>query len=559
MRHKLRVADALSKNTIDVRQTSRLRDIAPNVDLDAIDCFVVLAEDGPCLGIVTAAEAALFPNRSFADLLSRRQPMAIAEDAPLALALSRFDTENLERLEVRDGAGRCRGIISRRSVMEALFAHEHHLANYDLVTGLPNRTALQCRLRLLADLPEAERPRFAVVFIDLDNFKQVNDAFGHSAGDALLREVAARLGASQRPEDFVCRFGGDEFVALIIGYAEDAALFTVVNKLFAALNGHLRSDAHEVFITASVGVSRYPEDGQDGEALLRQADLALDQSKAAGREQVRYFDRCRVQDGRARLSIANALRRAEDMGEFWLAYQPQISLATGALVGAEVLMRCTSSELGVISPGTFIPIAEESGLIGTLSDWALRHIAEEVPRMLAGRLPHGFRIAVNLSAGQLNQATLDAVLTTARALDAVGYQLEVEITESTLTREPVEAIRLLTALRQNRVPIAIDDFGTGFSNLSRLWEMPVDRLKISQTFTAGLISRECRGFGLVRAMLAFAQALDLAVTAEGVEQEEQATLLRHLGCHEAQGYWYGAPVALCDFLGKTTPLLARAR
>lgn len=548
MRHRLTVSEALSTTAIEVQETSRLRDVAPGLRIDDIECFVVLADDSTCLGLVTPPEAALFPNRIFADLVTRRQPPAIADDAPLDLALSRFDLEQLERLPVCDATGRFRGVISRRSVMEALFAHEHKLANYDLVTGLPNRTALHRRLEQLAAQAQTLRPRFAVVFIDLDNFKQVNDAFGHSVGDELLRSVAARLDKGRRAEDFICRFGGDEFVALIIGYKNEGELTGIVDRLFSTLNGHVRADEHEVFVTASVGVSRCPEDGEDGARLLRQADLAMYQSKEGGREQVHYFDPQRVRDVSTRLTIANSLRRAHEKGQFWLAYQPQITLATGALVGAEVLMRCTSAELGPIEPGTFIPIAEESGLIATLSDWALRQIAEEVPRYLAGRLPAGFRIAVNLSAGQLNPATLEAVLATARALDDAGYQLEVELTESTLTRESARAVQLLGELTRNRVQIAIDDFGTGFSNLSRLWEMPVDRLKISSTFTSGLTSRQSRSFALVHAMLAFAQALDLAVTAEGVEREEQAALLRDLGCDDAQGFWYGRPVALPDFL-----------
>lgn len=548
MRHKITVAEALSTHSIEVQETSRLRNVAPGLRIDDIECFVVLAEDGACLGLVTAPEAALFPNRIFADLVSRRQPPAIAEDAPVDLALNRFDLERIERLPVCDAAGRFRGVISRRSVLEALFAYEHRLANYDLVTGLPNRAALQRRLDQLTTLPPAQRPRFAVVFIDLDNFKQVNDAFGHGAGDELLRAVATRLDTGRRPEDFICRFGGDEFVTLIIGYESDGELTGIVDRLFSSLNGHVRADEREVFVTASVGVSRCPEDGEDGGRLLKHADLAMYQSKEAGREQVHYFDPQRVRDISSRLTIANSLRRSHEKGQFWLAYQPQVTLATGALVGAEVLMRCTSPELGAIEPGTFIPIAEESGFIGTLSDWALRQIAEDVPRHLAGHLPAGFRVAVNLSAGQFNQTTLEAVLATARALDKVGYQLEVELTESTLTREPARTIQLLTELTRNRVQIAIDDFGTGFSNLSRLWEMPVNRLKISHIFTASLTSRQSRSFALVHAMLAFGQALNLAVTAEGVEREEQVALLRDLGCDDAQGFWYGRPVALADFV-----------
>ncbi|GAB0118593.1 putative bifunctional diguanylate cyclase/phosphodiesterase [Acidisoma sp. 7E03] len=516
---------------------------------------MVLDETGQYAGIVTAAEAALFPSRIFADLVGRRQPAPMSEDAPLDAVLQRLEAEKLERLPVCDEAGRVRGVVSRSSVMDALFAYEHRIANLDLVTGLPNRNALHARLEQLTSQTMPASARFAVVFIDLDNFKQVNDAFGHSVGDEMLRSVAGRLDAARQPDDFVCRFGGDEFVALLVGYPEDDALAARVDQLFAALNGHVRAAGREIFVTGSVGVTRFPEDGQDAESLLRQADLAMYRSKEAGREQVRYFDRIEGQDVGTRLTIANSLRKAYDTGEFWLAFQPQVNIATGAFVGAEVLMRCTSRELGPIDPGTFIPIAEESGLIATLSDWALRQLAEEIPQQLAGRLPKGFRLGVNLSASQLNPTTQAAVLAAAKALGACGYRLEAELTESTLTREPVQALQLLATLTKHEVSIAIDDFGTGFSNLSRLWEMPVDRLKISHDFTEAMTSRDSRGFALVRAIIAFARALDLGVTAEGVEREEQVSLLRDLGCDEAQGFWYARPVPLPEFLDRIAPRL----
>lgn len=554
MRRKILAKHALCRKAVEVSDGHRYRDVvasgaSPHGDL----CFIVMDDAGTWRGFVTAAEAALFPNRIFADLVGRRQPAPIAQDAPVDAVLRRMEAERLERLAVCDEAGRMRGIISRSSVIDALFAYEHRIANLDLVTGLPNRNALQARLEQLTVPRAAECNRFAVVFIDLDNFKQVNDAFGHSVGDEMLRSVASRLEAARRTEDFVCRFGGDEFVALILDYEDDTALGTIVDRLFAALNGHVRASGREIFVTGSVGVTRFPEDGQDAESLLRQADLAMYRSKEAGREQVRYFDRSQGRDIGTRLTIANSLRKAYETGEFWLAFQPQINLATGALVGAEVLMRCTSRELGPIEPATFIPIAEESGLIATLSDWALRQLAEDVPRQLAGRLPQGFRIAVNLSASQLNEATQEVVLAAAESLGGLGYRLEAELTESTLTREPTQALQLLATLSKHRVSIAIDDFGTGFSNLSRLWEMPVDRLKISHDFTETLTSRDSRGFALVRAMIAFARALGLTVTAEGVEHDTQAALLRDLGCDEAQGFLYGRPVALHEFLDRIAP------
>ena len=340
-----------------------------------------------------------------------------------------------------------------------------------------------------------------------------------------------------------------------MGHDSDNTLSAAVEQLFEALNGHVRAGGREIFVTGSVGVTRYPEDGQDADSLLRQADLAMYRSKEAGREQVHYFARDQGQDISTRLTLANGLRKAYEAGEFWLAFQPQINLTTGKLIGAEVLMRCTSQELGPIEPATFIPIAEENGLIATLSDWALRQLAEEVPHRLVGRMPKGFRLAVNLSASQLNASTQDAILLASAALGAEGYRLEVELTESTLTREPLQALQLLTTLTRQGVSIAIDDFGTGFSNLSRLWDMPVDRLKISHDFTAELTTRDSRGFALVHAIIAFARALGIAVTAEGVEREEQASLLGELGCDEAQGYWYGRPEALDDFLDRAATML----
>ncbi len=546
MRPALRVQQALSRNAISVRERECLRDLAARRTITAVAAFAVFSESGSFQGAITAREAALFPERSFADLLTKRPLPPLQADAPLEDAVLLFNTEQVECLGVYDRHNQFCGILSQASALEALIAREHHLTFYDQLTALPNRAFLHTRLDQLIQASRRDGSPFAVAFIDLDNFKQINNALGHCMGDQVLADVGQRLAANRRQQDTVCRFGGDAFVAILSGYGSEAELRTRVDHLFSCLNGHVTVREHEVFITASIGVARYPRDGVDGEHLLRNADLAMYRSKEGGRERFHFYEPGMDIESARQLKLQNILRRAYENGNFWLAWQPQFCLHSGDMVGAEVLMRCTSPASGSIDPSTFIPVAEQSGLIISLGEWALQQVARETVTHLAG-LPAGFRIAVNLSVSQLDNALIQPVLETAKAVQSRGFRLEVEITESTLMKASGEGDRFIAELAAHAVEIAVDDFGSGYSNLARLRDMPVNRLKIAPGFTHELDAIGNRSAKIAAAVIALSRALSIAVTAEGVERPEQAELLRRLGCDDAQGYWYARPMPITEF------------
>lgn len=544
----LRVHHALSRNALYVQDVQRLRDIADRCDINHIEAFAVFSEECAFRGIVSTREAALFPNRIFADLIGRRQPPLLNSHDLLEDAVLLLEGERADRLGVCDQNGQFCGIVSRNSVLETLFKREHRLANYDQLTTLPNRIFLQSRLDQLIKRHGKAGTTFAVAFIDLDNFKNINDALGHGTGDKVLADIARRMEAGRRPEDVVCRFGGDEFVAIFSDYTTDGELDAIVRTLFHTVSGHVSVDGHEVFVTASVGIARYPADADTAENLLGHADLAMYRSKDSGREQVRFYEPGMEDEATQQVKLQNMLRHAHDNGDFWLAWQPQFNLESGDIVGVEVLMRCTIPLTGAISPATFIPIAEQSGLIVSLSDWAFRQVTADITTTLAGLLPADFRIAVNLSVSQLNGAVLRPVLAAAQAIRAHGYRLEIEITESALMRSQAQVDEFIEAMAQNNVEIAVDDFGTGYSNLARLRDMSVNRLKIASSFIGALGGDACdRSTKIVAAIIALARALGVAVTAEGVERPDQAEVLRHLGCDDVQGFWYARPMPVADF------------
>ncbi|HEX3983043.1 MAG TPA: EAL domain-containing protein [Acidisoma sp.] len=553
MKPVLRIQQALSKTTLYVQETQRLRDVAATQSIRDIETFAIFSDSGSFKGIISAQEAALFPGRIFADLLVRRQPPLLKAEDPLEEAMLLFDTERIDRIGVSNKHGQFCGVVSRASMLEALFAREHRLAYYDQLTGLPNRFFLQSHLEQLIKTSEQAGAPFALAFIDLDNFKNINDALGHRVGDKVLAEIGRRLEQGRRACDVISRFGGDEFVAVISDYDSEEMLKGIVGELFSCLNGHVTVDEHEIFVTASVGVSRYPRDALDTETMLRNADLAMYRSKDDGREQFHFYEADMGTDAARHLRLQSLLRHAYDNGNFWLAWQPQFNLETSEIVGVEVLMRCTIPEVGPIAPSTFIPIAEQSGLIISLGEWAFQQVARETANHLAELLPSGFRISVNLSVSQLNTAIMRDVLETAKSIHGQGFRLEIEITESALMKASPQADAFIEQLTAHAVEIAVDDFGTGYSNLVRLRDMPVNRLKIAPSFTRDLDQAGSRSTKIVAAVVALSRAMSIQVTAEGVERPEQAELLRQLGCDDAQGYWYAQPMPVADFAALLGP------
>ncbi|MCX8145143.1 MAG: EAL domain-containing protein [Azovibrio sp.] len=429
-------------------------------------------------------------------------------------------------------------------------ARINHLAYHDPLTGLPNRLSLLSRLEQA--LPEARRYQWnlALLFIDLDRFKVINDTLGHLVGDQLLMEVAGRLAATVRESDTVARLGGDEFVILLpdVGDAADAA--GVASKIIEALAAPIWVEGHELHTSPSIGISLYPLDGDAAETIMRNADTAMYHAKAAGRNTFQFYAKEMNQAASERLTLERKLRQAVARGEFSLHFQPQCAVGSRKPTGVEALLRWHTEADGAISPARFIPLAEETGLIVGIGTWVLREACRQMRAWLdAGLAP--MRVAVNLSARQLRQR--DFAETVAKALADSGlpaHLLELEITESAVMEQPREAIALFTELRRMGVTLAIDDFGTGYSSLAYLKLFPLDHLKIDRSFVAD-IEHDLNDRSIAFGTIALAHSLGLNVIAEGVESEDQLELLAANGCDEIQGYLFSKPLpadAALDFL-----------
>lgn len=416
-----------------------------------------------------------------------------------------------------------------------------YMVQHDVLTGLPNRLLLTDRLHMAMARADRSGRRMALMFIDLDRFKNVNDVFGHDAGDAVLQEVARRLRAAVRASDTVSRQGGDEFLVILpeIQCDEDAA--RVAQKLIGAVLEPFRVADTEVVLGASIGIVCYPDNGGEVETLLRNADVAMYAAKDLGRGRYQFYSEEMNTRTHERLRLESDLRQALERGELSLAYQPQVDLATGRVVGLEALMRWRHPERGIVSPGQFIPIAEDCGLITAFGTWALETACRQHAEWVAEGLLDG-TIAVNVSALQFRQH--DFVETVSGILARTGLAprlLEVEVTESVVMRGVEEVRDKLTSLDRLGVKLAIDDFGTGYSSLSYLKQFPIYRLKVDQSFTRGL-PEDRESLAIVQAIIGLARSLGLDVLAEGIETPEQAASLRSLLCDAGQGYLYARPM-----------------
>ena len=441
-------------------------------------------------------------------------------------------------------------LLSDISESKRVAERVHHLAHHDPLTGLPNRLALNMRLNQA--LPEARRHGWnvALMFIDLDRFKIINDTLGHSIGDELLREVACRLMRVVRESDFVARLGGDEFVVLLPDIVGAADAATVASKILASFANPVIVDDVELHSSPSIGISVFPTDGIDGVTILKNADTAMYCAKAAGRNNYQFFAADMNLAATQRLDLEGKLRHALARNEFSLVFQPQVHASTGLPNGVEALLRWHHPVDGNIPPALFIPIAEETGLIVPLGEWVLRAACYELKRWLDAGLPP-IKMAVNVSARQLRRR--DFVETVAGVLvesDLPPELLELEVTESVAMENPEESISLLQALRRMGVTIAIDDFGTGYSSLAYLKRLPIDNLKIDRSFVAD-IEHDLNDRAIAFGTIALAHSLGLSVIAEGVETEDQFDLLSGNGCDEIQGYLFSRPLApdvALDFL-----------
>ncbi len=415
------------------------------------------------------------------------------------------------------------------------------LAYHDALTQLPNRDLT--RDRMVQAIAHARRYKrlTALVFIDLDNFKSVNDTLGHAAGDVLLKTVANRLREQVREVDTVGRQGGDEFLLVLKDVHDAEGVSAVVGKLVEALQQPIHVEGHELVTTASIGIAMFPHDGEDFDALLQKADTAMYRAKSEGRNTYRFFDERMNAEALDRLHIRNGLRKALDCGQFVLHYQPQIDLRSGRLLGVEALVRWQHPEWGMVAPSQFIPIAEECGLIVPLGQWVVKEACLQAARWHASGWSD-LTMAVNLSAVQFQRGDVEETIQAALSASGLpAWALELELTESVLMSDPDAVQGRLHALTAMGVQLAIDDFGTGYSSLSYLKRFAVNKLKIDQSFVREL-ARNQEDMAIVRAIIQIATSLGLETIAEGVETEQAASLLRELGCEQAQGYWIARPM-----------------
>jgi diguanylate cyclase (GGDEF)-like protein/PAS domain S-box-containing protein len=435
------------------------------------------------------------------------------------------------------------------------------MAHYDAITGLPNRNLLHDRLAQALLSAQRHRNLAAVMFLDLDRFKNINDTLGHSVGDALLEQVARRLSMAVRASDTLARIGGDEFVLLLPHISGRDQAARVAEKLLSVLNTQLNVAGHSLQVSTSIGVCVYPEDGEYADVLLRNADTAMYQAKASGRNTYRFFTDQMNQEANQRYRIESSLRQGVRNQELRLVYQPLVDTQTHHMFGVEVLVRWQSSVLGLVAPAQFIAIAEETDLIVEIDSWVLKTACEQAARWRSEGQPQ-ICLAVNLSARQFRRKDLVAFV--AGVLADTGHPphlLELEITESSLMHNVSDVIDTLDQLVRLGVRLAIDDFGTGYSSLAYLKRFPVHKLKVDQSFVRD-IGETHSDLGIVKTVIALAHTLQLDLLAEGVETHAQLDTLRALGCERFQGFLFARPLEAQDvaplFGSNVTQLMSTA-
>jgi diguanylate cyclase (GGDEF)-like protein/PAS domain S-box-containing protein len=424
-------------------------------------------------------------------------------------------------------------------------------ANYDSLTGLANRSLLNDRLQQAIYSAASYGARLAVVFVDLDRFKYINDTLGHDVGDRLLQVMAERFTSAVAASDTVARLGGDEFVLLLHGQSGPDTVTTVLERLLPTISAPLRYGQSDLEVTCSIGVALYPDDGSDPATLLKHADSAMYRAKEQGRNNYQFFTEELNRAIKERFDLENQLRRALERGQFELYYQPRVDMATRKIIGAEALIRWHVPGRGMVSPAVFVPVAEEIGLIGPISEWVLQTACAQNKRWHDAGLP--CVVSVNISPQQFRGDGLVPLI--AGALSDTGMDsrcLEIEITESTVMHAGERMVEMLQAIKNLGVHIAVDDFGTGYSSLSYLKRFPVDRLKVDRSFVQHIASAD--DAVIVRAIIALGHNLGLKVLAEGVETDEQLEFLRMNGCDELQGYYFSRPVSAWQM----TKLLTKA-
>jgi diguanylate cyclase (GGDEF)-like protein len=477
-------------------------------------------------------------------LLVVKKPFEAIEVLQCANALTRkWQNERIVRrqVEILEQA-----VDARTQGLETANKQLRHLATHDALTGLPNRVLMDDRLSQSIVLADRQGTTFAVLMVDLDRFKLVNDSLGHRAGDELLKEVAQRLRSVVRDVDTVARLGGDEFVLIVTPSLERDAAEQVAKRIIEMMRASVRIAGIELHTSPSIGIAFYPGDATTIETLLAHADAAMYCAKQRGRNNFQCFMPGMNTATQEKVKLESDLRVALEQKQFELHYQPKVNTASGIMHGAEALLRWNHPVRGSVPPAEFIPIAEESGLIGSIGAWVVREACRQARAWQVAGLPP-LRVAVNLSASQFRQGNIVEMI--ADALDLAGLEarfLEVELTESAVMSDPEGSIAILEKLSTMGVLVSVDDFGTGYSSMSYLRRFPIDKLKIDKEFISEIISRS-EDASIVRAIISLAHSLKLKVVAEGVESTEQLEFLKTLGCDQYQGFHYSKALPVSEF------------
>ena len=448
--------------------------------------------------------------------------------------------------EIQDDLGKLINYVAVfTDITERKYAEEQlrYLAHYDSLTGVANRYSLNKRLEGLIHTAEKYGQQLAVLFLDLDRFKQINDTLGHNYGDLLLKRVSSRLKGLIKNKDMIARLGGDEFVIILSNIKHPKEAIHIASRIIDALSKSFFLNTHEVYISTSIGISLYPLDGTDMETLLRNADKAMYEAKAGGRNQYElYYEELHNKEPNQR-NIENYLRKALERNEFYLVYHPMMDVQSNEIVSVEALVRWNQEELGIVSPADFIPLAEETGLIIPISEWIINKACEDLKTLHVNGYPK-LRMSINISALHFNQEgfvkSVDSIF---QHTNVNSNYIEFELTESMIMPKAIETVDKLVKLKQLGIKISIDDFGTGYSSLSYLNRFPIDTLKIDQSFIRGLAVYK-EDSSIVEAIIMMAHRLNLLVVAEGVENHKQLNLLKKENCDFIQGYYITKPIEL---------------